>query len=91
MFPPKGGRGDSTPLFYHACVEFSTFCTPPDISQPSVSPRIKNKRGGGGIEHLEAVYAWAHTLLAYATILCCVNGTSSTHVTLNNLHTPSRG
>ena len=29
--------------------------------------------GGGAIEHLEAVYAWAHTLLAYTTILCCVN------------------
>ena len=41
----------------------------------SVSPRIKKKGGGGGggggggIEHL---YAWAHTLLAYTTILCCV-------------------
>ena len=32
----------------------------------SVSPRIKNK-GGGGIEHLESVYAWAHTLLAHTT------------------------
>ena len=32
--------------------------------------------GGGGIEHLEAVEAvcaWAHTLLAYTTILRCVN------------------
>ena len=37
----------------------------------SVSPRIMKK--GGGIEHLEAVYALAHTLLAYTTILCCVN------------------
>ena len=27
--------------------------------------------GGGGIEHLEAVCALAHTLLAYTTILCC--------------------
>ena len=27
----------------------------------------------GGIEHLEAVYAWAHTLLAYTTTSCCVN------------------
>ena len=37
-------------------------------------PRIKKKGGGGGFEHLEAVYAVAHTLLAYiTTILCCVN------------------
>ena len=28
---------------------------------------------GGGIEDLEAVYARSHTLLAYNTILCCVN------------------
>ena len=41
-------------------------------SLSSVSPRIKN-RGGGGIEHLESVYAWAHTSLAYTTILCWVN------------------
>ena len=39
----------------------------------TVSPRIKKKGGGGGVEHLEAVYVWAHTLLAYTTILCCVN------------------
>ena len=38
----------------------------------SVSPRIK-KKGGGGIEHFEAVYAVAYTLLVYTTILCCVN------------------
>ena len=24
--------------------------------------------GGGGAKHLEAVYAWAHTLLVYTTI-----------------------
>ena len=38
----------------------------------SVSPGLKRK-GGGGIEHLEAVHALAHTLLAYTTILCCMN------------------
>ena len=37
----------------------------------SVPSRIKKR--GAGIEHLEAVYARAHTLLAYTTILCCVN------------------
>ena len=31
-------------------------------TQSSVSPKIKKKGGGGGIEHLEAVYAWAHIL-----------------------------
>ena len=29
--------------------------------------------GGGAIEDLEAVYARSHTLLAYTTIMCCVN------------------
>ena len=38
----------------------------PHHSNVSVSPRIKKK------EHLEAVYAWAHTLLAYTTTLCCM-------------------
>ena len=30
---------------------------------------------GGGDEHLDSVYAWAHThcYIAYTTILCCVN------------------
>ena len=28
--------------------------------------------GGGENEHLEAVYAWVHRLLAYTTILCCM-------------------
>ena len=35
-------------------------------------PGLK-RGGGGGIEHLEAVYALAHALLAYTTILCCMN------------------
>ena len=33
-------------------------------------PGLKRR---GGDEHFGAVYAWAHTLLAYTTILCCVN------------------
>ena len=33
----------------------------------------QDQKEGGGIEDLEAVYALAHTLLAYTTILCCVN------------------
>ena len=37
----------------------------------SVSPMFKKEKRRG-VEHLEAVYAWAHTLLAYTTILCCV-------------------
>ena len=38
-------------------------------------PGLKRRGGGGGggDEHIEAVYTWAHTLLAYTTILCCVN------------------
>ena len=38
--------------------------------QSVLPPGLKRS---GGIEHLEAVYAWAHTLPAYTTILCCVN------------------
>ena len=37
-------------------------------------PGVK-RRGGGGVEHLEAVYAWVHTLLAYtraSMTSCCL-------------------
>ena len=33
---------------------------------------VFHRKRGGGIEHLEAIYALAHTLLAYTLLSCDV-------------------